>query len=163
MKRLLIVYHTMTGAAQQLASAAHSAARDEAECGAELITAGAADVEHVLSADGYLFVTPENLATMAGRMKDFFDRIYYGALDKVNGRPYAAIIAAGTDGEGAARQIQRIATGLRLTEVAPPLIVRNGAQTPEQILAPKRVPEVDLSRARELGAAIAAGLASGVF
>jgi flavodoxin len=31
MKRLLIVYHTMTGAAQQLASAAHSAARDEAE------------------------------------------------------------------------------------------------------------------------------------
>jgi hypothetical protein len=100
---------------------------------------------------------------MAGRMKDFFDRIYYGALDKVNGRPYAAIIAAGTDGEGAARQIQRIATGLRLKEVAPPLIVRNGAQTPEQILAPKRVPEVDLSRARELGAAIAAGLASGVF
>ena len=61
-------------------------------------TAAAADVEHVLSADGYLFVTPENLATMAGRMKDFFDRIYYGALDKVNGRPYAAIIAAGTDG-----------------------------------------------------------------
>ena len=106
---------------------------------------------HVLAADGYLFVTPENLATMAGRMKDFFDRIYYGALDKINGRPYAAIIAAGTDGEGAARQIQRIATGLRLKEIAPPLIVRNGAQTPEQILAPKQVPEIDLSRARELG------------
>jgi multimeric flavodoxin WrbA len=163
MKRLIIVYHTMTGAAQQLATAAHSAASDEAGCSAELVTAAAADVEHVLSADGYLFVTPENLATMAGRMKDFFDRIYYGALDKVNGRPYAAIIAAGTDGEGAARQIQRIATGLRLKEIAPPTIVLNGAQTPEQILAPKHVPEVDLSRARELGAAIAAGLASGVF
>ena len=130
MKRLIIVYHTMTGAAQQLATAAHSAASDEAGCSAELVTAAAADVEHVLSADGYLFVTPENLATMAGRMKDFFDRIYYGALDKVNGRPYAAIIAAGTDGEGAARQIQRIATGLRLKEIAPPTIVLNGAQTP---------------------------------
>ena len=67
MKRLLIVYHTMTGAAQQLASAAHSAASDEAGCSTELVTAGAADVAHVLSADGYLFVTPENLATMAGR------------------------------------------------------------------------------------------------
>ena len=49
-------------------------------------------------------------------MKDFFDRIYYGVLDRVNGRPYAVIIAAGTDGEGAARQIQRIATGLRLRD-----------------------------------------------
>jgi multimeric flavodoxin WrbA len=96
-------------------------------------------------------------------MKDFFDRVYYEVLDKINGRPYAAIIAAGTDGEGAARQIQRIATGLRLKEIAPPIVVRDGAQTPEQILAQKQVPEVDLSRAQELGAAIAAGLASGVF
>lgn len=163
MKQLIVVYHTMTGAAQQLATAAHTAASDETGCNASLIAASSAGVEHVIAADGYLFVTPENLATMAGRMKDFFDRIYYGALDKVNGRPYAAIIAAGTDGEGAARQIQRIATGLRLKEIAAPLIVRNGAQTPEQILAPKCVPEIDLSRARELGGAIAAGLASGVF
>lgn len=163
MKRLIVVYHTMTGAAEQLATAAHEAASDESDCTAELMPAAAADVANVLAADGYLFVTPENLATMAGRMKDFFDRVYYGALDKVGGRPYAAIIAAGSDGEGAARQIQRIATGLRLNEIAPPLIVRNGAQTPEQILAPKIVPEVDLNRARELGAALAAGLTSGVF
>ncbi len=84
-------------------------------------------------------------------------------LDQISGRPYATIIAAGTDGEGAARQIQRIATGLRLKEVAPPLVVRNGAQTPEQILAPKVVPDAALGQARELGAALAAGLASGVF
>lgn len=163
MKRLLIVYHSMTGAAQQLATAAHSAASLDGDCDAALLTANVADAAHVLAADGYLFVTPENLATMAGLMKDFFDRAYYGVLDKVNGRPYAAIIAAGTDGEGAARQIQRIATGLRLNEIAPPLIVRNGAQTPEQILAPKKVPEGDLQRARELGAALAAGLAGGIF
>jgi NAD(P)H-dependent FMN reductase len=163
MKRLIIVYHTMTGASQQLASAAYSAASDEAGCTTEFVAAADANVSHVLAADGYLFVTPENLASMSGRMKDFFDRIYYGALDKVNGRPYAVIIAAGTDGEGAARQVQRIATGLRLKEIASPLIVRNGAQTPEQILAPKHVPEAELSRARELGAALAAGLAAGVF
>lgn len=163
MKLLLIVYHSMTGAAQQLATAAHAGASEEAGCAAKLIKAEAADAAQVLAADGYLFVTPENLATMAGRMKDFFDRIYYAVLEQVNGRPYAAMIAAGTDGEGAARQIQRIATGLRLKEVAPPCVVRNGAQTPQQILAPKVVPDAALARARELGAALAAGLASGVF
>ena len=121
MKRLLIVYHTMTGAAQQLASAAHSAASEEAGCSAELLTAARCRRSRT-------FLPPTAICSSRRktwrrwpvRMKDFFDRIYYGALDKVNGRPYAAIIAAGTDGEGAARQIQRIATGLRLKEIAPP-------------------------------------------
>lgn len=163
MKRLLIVYHSMTGAARQLAEAAAHGARRESDVDVRLLRAADAGAVDVLGADGYLFATPENLATMAGLMKDFFDRVYYGVLDRVNGRPYAALIAAGTDGEGAARQIQRIATGLRLKEVAPPTIVRNGAQTPEAILAPKVVPTADLATARELGAALAAGLAGGIF
>lgn len=163
MKRLLVVYHSMTGAAEQLAFAAAEGAREEEEVQTAVRRAADATGDDLLAADGYLFATPENLATMAGRMKDFFDRSYYAVLDRVNGRPYAAIIAAGTDGEGAARQLQRIATGLRLKEVAPPMIIRNGAQTPEQILAPKVVPPAELARARELGLALAAGLASGVF
>jgi multimeric flavodoxin WrbA len=163
MKSLLIVYHSMTGAAEQLAAAAHGGARAEPDVQVRLLRAPRAQPGDMLAADGYLFVMPENLATMAGLMKDFFDRVYYAVLDQVNGRPYAAIIAAGTDGAGTARQVQRIATGLRLREVAPPLIVRNGAQTPEAILAPKHVPARDLAPACELGAALAAGLASGVF
>jgi multimeric flavodoxin WrbA len=163
MKQVLVVYHSMTGAAEQLARAALNGAAAETEIEAKLLHARQATGEDVLAADGYLFATPENLASMAGLMKDFFDRVYYAALDQVNGRPYAALIAAGTDGSGAARQIQRIATGLRLKEIAPPLIVRNGAQTPEEILAAKIVPGDDLAKARELGAAMAAGLAGGIF
>jgi multimeric flavodoxin WrbA len=163
MKQLLVVYHSMTGAAEQLARAAADGAASEREVQAQLLRAREATSADVLAADGYLFATPENLASMAGLMKDFFDRVYYDALDRVNGRPYAALIAAGTDGAGAARQIQRIATGLRLKEVAPPTIVRNGAQTPEQIRALKVVHAADLQRARELGNALAAGLASGIF
>jgi multimeric flavodoxin WrbA len=163
MKQLLIVYHSMTGAAEQLAQAAAEGARGEADVEVRLLRAPHAGSADVLAADGYLFATPENLASMAGLMKDFFDRIYYDALDRVNGRPYAALIAAGTDGAGAARQLQRIATGLRLKEVAPPMIVRNGAQTPEAIRAPKVVPEEDRTNARELGAALAAGLAAGIY
>jgi multimeric flavodoxin WrbA len=163
MKRILVVYHSMTGAAEQLARAATDGAAEEPEIEARLLHAGQASGEDVIAADAFLFATPENLASMAGLMKDFFDRIYYVALDQVNGRPYAALIAAGTDGSGAARQIQRIATGLRLKEVAPPLIVRNGAQTPEAILAMKVVPASELAKAREVGAAMAAGLAGGIF
>lgn len=163
MKQLLVVYHSVTGAAEQLAQAAVAGARDEDDVEVRLLRAPAAAAADVLAADAYLFAAPENLASMAGLMKDFFDRIYYDALERVNGRPYAALIAAGTDGTGAARQLQRIATGLRLREVAPPLIVRNGAQTPAAIRAPKTVPESDRARARELGAALAAGLAAGIF
>jgi multimeric flavodoxin WrbA len=163
MKQLLVVYHSTTGAAEQLARAAAAGARGERDVETRLLRAPDASSADVLAADGYLFATPENLASMAGLMKDFFDRIYYDALDRVNGRPYAAVIAAGTDGAGAARQLQRIATGLRLKEVAPPTIVRNGAQTPAQIRALKTVPEQDLATARDLGAALAAGLAAGIF
>jgi multimeric flavodoxin WrbA len=163
MKQLLVVYHSMTGATEQLARAAVDGAATEPGVATRLLRAPEATCDDVLAADGYLFAAPENLASMAGLMKDFFDRVYYAVLDRVNGRPYAVIIAAGTDGEGAARQIQRIATGLRLKEVAPPTIVRNGAQTPEAILAPKVVRREDLAIAGELGAALAAGLAGGIF
>jgi hypothetical protein len=96
-------------------------------------------------------------------MKDFFDRVYYAALDRVNGRPYACLVCAGSDGSGTVRQVQRIATGLRLKEIAPPILVITGAQTPEAILAPKRIEPADLQRCYEVGAAFAAGLASGIF
>lgn len=163
MKSLLIVWHSMTGAAGQLARAACDGAREETDVQTRLLRATETLVDDVLAADGYLFVTPENLATMAGAMKDFFDRVYYAALERIDGRPYAAIIAAGTDGSGAARQIARIATGLRLREVAPTLIVRNGAQTREQILSPKTLAPGELAIARELGTKLAVGMASGIY
>lgn len=163
MKRLLIVWHSMTGGARQMAAAAAEAARAETEVEVRLQRAAETTAEDVLAADGYLFATPENLASMAGLMKDFFDRIYYAALDRIDGRPYAILICAGTDGTGAVRQIQRIATGLRLREVAPPTIVLTGAQTPDAILAPKTIGAADLRRCADVGAALAAGLAAGVF
>lgn len=163
MKRLLVVWHSHTGGARQMAEAAAAAARTEAGVEVVLRHAPQASVEDVLAADGYLFATPENLATMAGLMKDFFDRVYYPALDRINGRPYATLICAGSDGAGAARQIERIATGLRLKPVAPPLIVITHAQTPQAILAPKTIGADDLARCAEIGAALAAGLAAGIF
>jgi multimeric flavodoxin WrbA len=161
-KTLLIVWHSATGGTQQMAEAAGHAASDP-DITVGLLRAQETGADDVLAADGYIFATPENLAAMAGVMKDFFDRTYYGVLERINGRPYAALICAGSDGENAARQIARIATGWRLRAVAPPLIVSTRAQTPEAILAPKIIGPDDLRRCEELGATLAAGLASGIF
>ena len=151
----------MTGGARQMAEAAARAAAGEVQV--RLLPAAEAGPADVLAADGYVFATPENLAAMAGLMKDFFDRSYYPVLDRVNGRPYAAMICAGSDGSNAARQIARIATGWRLRPVAEPLILCTRAQTPEAILAPKTIPPEELQRCEELGAALGAGLAMGIY
>jgi multimeric flavodoxin WrbA len=161
MTQLLIVYYSRTGGSRQMAEAAAEAAREEAET--VLLTADAAGPDRLLHASGYIFCAPENLAALAGAMKEFFDRCYYPVLEQIEGRPYAQMICAGSDGENAARQIRRIATGWRLKEAQPPLIVCTHAQTPEAILAPKTIPEDQLDRCRELGAAMAAGLSMGVF
>src|SRR5690606_3294514 len=117
----------------------------------------------VLAASAYLFVAPENLGSLSGAMKEFFDRNYYAVIDRIAARPYAVIIAAGSDGQGAARQVQRIVTGWRLKAVADPMIVNTDAQTAEAILAPKRPPAEARRAAAELGAALATGLAMGIF
>lgn len=163
MKTMLIVYHSMTGGTRQMAEAAAAGARTEAELTVTLLKAADTGPADVLAADGYLFATPENLASMSGLMKDFFDRTYYAALDRLNGRPYATLVCAGSDGRQAAAQIERIATGWRLRAVAEPLIVCTQAQAPEAILRPKQIARADLERCEEIGATLAAGIAMGIF
>ena len=163
-KTLLIVYHSMTGGTRQMAEAARDGAAAEGQgVQVRLLHACEAGPDDVLSADGYLFATPENLAAIRGQLKDFFDRSYYAALDHLNGRPYASLICAGSDGQNAARQIARIATGWRLKPVAEPRIICTHAQTTEAILAPKRIAAAELEQCRALGEAMGAGLALGVF
>jgi multimeric flavodoxin WrbA len=163
MKQLLIVYYTFTGGTLQMARAAATGGSREATVKVRLETAAAAGPEELLESSGYLFACPENLAAMAGMMKDFFDRTYYAVLDKIVSRPYATLICAGSDGTNAARQIERIATGWRLKPIADPIIVCTHAQTPEEILKPKQIGAADLARCEELGATMAAGLDLGIY
>jgi multimeric flavodoxin WrbA len=162
-KSLLIVYHSMTGGTRQMAEAACAGALADTGVTVRLLHAPEAGPGDVLAADGFIFATPENLAAISGLLKDFFDRSYYGVLDHVNGRPYASLICAGSDGTNAARQIDRIATGWRLKPVAEPLIVCTHAQTTQAILAPKVIGVDDLARCQALGEAMGTGLALGVF
>ncbi len=142
-----------------MAAAASAGAGDEAR----LLYCDEVTPEDMLSARGYLFVCPENLASMSGAMKEFFDRCYYPVLGRIEGRAYATAIAAGSDGEGATRQIDRIATGWRLKRVTDAVIVNFGAQTPAEILKEKTLPEDQCELCAALGQVLAEGLAMGIF
>lgn len=168
-RELLVVWWSATGGTRQLVDAFAAGARQGADAAGSVevivrvVRADRCGADELLAASGVMFASPENLGAVAGMLKDFFDRTYYAALDRINGRPYATLVCAGTDGEGATRQIDRVATGWRLRRVAPPLIVRTGAQTPEAILAPKTIAPSAAGQASELGEAFGAGLALGVI
>ncbi|MGH1464289.1 MAG: flavodoxin family protein [Cognatishimia sp.] len=161
MTKLLIIYHSRTGGSQQMAEAAFDAAKEE--CEVVLLRAQDAQPDDLLQSDGYIFACPENLAALSGQMKEFFDRCYYPVLGRLEGRPYAQMICAGSDGSNAVRQLARIATGWRLKEVQPAIIVNTKAQSEKAILAPKTLGVTQLAPCRDLGSALGAGLALGVY
>lgn len=160
---LAIIWHSRTGASEALARVAAAGAAREAGVRVAWLPAAAATPADLLDAAGFLFACPENLGALSGAMKEMFDRCYYPLLGQVQGRPYATLIAAGSDGRGAQAQLERIVTGWRLRRVAEPVIVNLAADTPEAILAPKQVPPDALAAATAMGQALAAGLALGVF
>ena len=153
----------MTGGSQSLAKACYNGARRAQGVDVQMLNAADAGSEHMLAADGYIFVFPENLAAISGGMKSFFDRCYYPCLGALNGRPYVMIICAGSDGRNAVAQAERIATGWRLRQILPSVIVCTHAQTQEAILAPKTIDSADLIAAEEMGEQIAVGLQMGVY
>lgn len=156
---LLIVWHSRTGASEALAMAAAAGAG----AGGRTIRAADCQPADLAAAAGYLFVGPENLGALSGAMKEMFDRCYYPLLGRIEGRPYATVVAAGSDGAGAQRQLDRIVTGWRLRRVAEPLIVSLGAQTRAEIEAAKTVSPGPLEESFALGQVMASGLALGVF
>ncbi len=153
----------MTGGSEALAQSAYEGAQGEAGINVRLLHADIAQAEDMLASDGYLFVFPENLAAIAGVMKAFFDRVYYPCLGQIEGRCYAVIICAGSDGRNAAAQTERIATGWRLKKIAAIQIACTYAQTPEAILAHKTIDAAELETAARTGATFATGLALGIY
>ena len=146
-----------------MANAVCDGASEDGTTSVRLLPADSAGPGDVLDAAGYVFVCPENLGSMTGEMKAFFDRCYYAVYGRIEGRGFATAIAAGNAGQGAEAQIERIVAGWRLRRVAPSLIVRSGAETPAAIAAPKIVSRNDLQGCRDLGRSFAAGLHLGIF
>ncbi len=162
-KPLFIIWDSMTGGSKALAQAAAVGAAGQTDIEVQLRHCNDVSIEMMCEASGYLFCFPENLASISGTMKAFFDRTYYPCLGKIEGRPYAVIVCAGSDGSNAVQQAEKIATGWRLKKVAESRIVCTHAQTPEAILAVKMIDKRELQMTGELGAAMVQGIALGVF
>ncbi|MCP5150024.1 MAG: flavodoxin family protein [Ectothiorhodospiraceae bacterium] len=153
MKRLLVVYHSQTGTTERLALAVATGARSAEIDGVEttLLRAVDAGPGDLLRTDAVVLASPENFGYLSGGMKDFLDRTYYPCAGRVDGLPYAAVIAAGNDGTGALAALRRIARGYPLREVREPVVWRGP------------ITDVALRHCSELGTAIAAGLELGMF
>ena len=150
-KRLLIVAHAPSDNTRALRAAAERGALGETGIEVRVIAPLEAGPDDVLAAQAILLGTTENLGYMSGALKDFFDRSYNPLLERTQGLPCALYIRAGSDGTGTRRGVETITTGLRWRAVQEPLICKGPWQ-------PGFVQQVE-----ELGAALAAGLAAGIF
>lgn len=108
-------------------------------------------VEDLLSCRAIAIGSPEYFGTMAGMIKDFFDRTYLAAAERTIGLPYVVLVCAGNDGRGAISQIERLATGYKWRKVLEHLRI---------VGAPG---EEDLAAVEELGQTLAAGIDFGIF
>lgn len=150
---ILVIAHTPSPNLKRLAEAALAGTRHpdlEAVTG-RCLSPFETGPDDVKAAAGLLLVTPENLGSMAGATKDFFDRCYMPCLEETQGRPFRAIVRAGHDGTGTCRQIETIATGLRWKPVDAPLVCRGAWQ------------DAFLTQAEEAGLHLAAGVEAGIF
>lgn len=151
MKTLLIAYHSQSGASARLALASARGARlctDVASRCRRCMDLGARDVAQ---ADALLLVCAENNGRLNGGAKDFLDRIFYPSIDRSLVLPYALLISAGSDGQGAVAEAQRIFKGIPFTQATEPKIIHG------------RPGAADLDDAAEFGEAFATGVAMAIF
>ena len=151
MTRILIIYHSQTGQTEKMALAVAEGARTIEHTEVVLKKAGETTLDDLLSCSGLAIGTPENFGYMSGMIKDFFDRTFYEAQNKVFRKPYVVFISAGNDGTGALSSIERIAAGYKFKRVFPPVIARG------------EITEEILKQCRELGGTLAGGCEMGIY
>ena len=150
-KNILVIYHSQGGTLDLLAKRLVKGAAKEENITVTFKKAADACLEDLLNCNGIAIGTPEYFGTMAGMIKDFFDRTYGAAQEKTIGLPYIVFVSAGNDGRGAITQIERIAAGYKW----------NKAQEAIRVVG---VPtENDLVAVEDLGQALAAGIDFGIY
>ncbi len=148
---LLIVYHSQSGATEQLASAVEQGAVKVRSVQVVRRRAASVTAEQMRECRVLVVCSPEYFGYMAGAIKDLFDRTYEAVREHTTGKAYTAVICAGNDGSGALTSIERIITGYRMKKVQEP-VVHRGPVTSQT-----------LDRCRELGETLAAGIELGIY
>ncbi|TKB24814.1 flavodoxin [Desulfopila sp. IMCC35006] len=150
-KNILVIYHSQGGTMKRMAESFARGAAKEPNITVVFKKAAEASLEDLLACRAIAIGSPEYFGTMAGMIKDFFDRTYEAAKDKTTGLPFIVFVCAGNDGRGAITQIERIAAGYKWKQVQEHLRVA-GPPTAQ-----------DLAAVEELGQTLAAGVDFGIF
>jgi len=152
-RRLLVVAHDPSPNTQRMVAAVLRGARHEDIEAVETVHVRPLEAgpDDVLDCDAIVLGTTENLGYMSGALKDFFDRTYYGVIERTEGLPYALYVRAGMDGTGTRRAVESICTGLSWKPVQDPLICRGDWR------------DEFLDQCEELGTYMAAGLDADIF
>jgi multimeric flavodoxin WrbA len=155
-KSLLIVAHTPSENTRGLATAILEGAQNQAvkDVNTKLISPFECDSEMVLNCDALILFTTENFGYMSGALKDFFERVYYPCLDapkRNEAKPFALVIRAGLDGNGADTSIKKIVTGLKWRQVQEATIFKGTYDTSFE------------DSCRQLGLTIAASIEAGII
>ena len=151
-RHLLIIFHSQSGRAQQLAFSCLRGATQEPDVEVILRRAIDGNTKDILWADGIIFISPENFGSISGGVKEFLDRIYYPAeREECFAMPYALVVSAGNSGTGCELQIERILKGLQAKKIQETTIVY-GDPEPEAI-----------NQCGDMALAFATGLVIGMF
>lgn len=150
-KRILVIYHSQGGTMELMARHFARGAAREKEIATVLKPAGDAGIDDLLGCDAIAIGSPEYFGTMAGMIKDFFDRTFGAAQEKTIGLPFVIFVCAGNDGRGAIMQIERIAAGYKWRKIL------------EHLRIVGKPSEKDLADLEEMGQTLAAGLDFGIF
>jgi flavorubredoxin len=150
-KNILVIYHSQGGNMARLAERFAAGAAKETDVHVVCKKAGEATVEDLLSCHAIAIGSPEYFGTMAGMVKDFFDRTYEQCQERTIGLPYVIFVCAGNDGRGAIAQIERLASGYKWRKALEHFRL-TGSPTPQQ-----------LDQIEEMGQTLAAGVEFGIF
>ena len=150
-KKILVLYHSQGGTMKIMAERFAEGAAMEQNIEVLLKSAPEATIDDLLGCSAIAIGSPEYFGTMAGLIKDFFDRTYETAKDLTLNLPFVIFVCAGNDGRGAITQIERIAAGYKWQKVQPHFRI-SGTPT-----------EQDLARLEELGHTLSAGIDFGIF
>ncbi len=150
-KKILVIYHSQGGTMERMAHRFAKGAAEEENVAVYLKKAGDATLSDLLNCNAIAIGSPEYFGTMAGMIKDFFDRTYAAAQEKTVGLPFVIFVCAGNDGRGAISQIERIAAGYKWQKV----------QEHKRITGPYA--DENLTELEVLGQTLAAGVDFGIF
>lgn len=150
-KNILVLYHSQGGTMERMAHRLAMGAAREENVTVTLKKAGDAAIDDLLQCHGIAIGSPEYFGTMAGMIKDFFDRTFEAAQDRTVGLPFVLFVCAGNDGRGALMQMERIAAGYKWKKV----------QEHRRVVG--QPTEQDLIDLEELGQTLAAGVDFGIF